>query len=156
MDYMRQLNGFWNWRKTNILTHAQADLYFALLGCANAARWRSPLSIPNSTLIGMCQISKTELHRQRLSLIQKGLIEYNKGWKGTAGKYIINPLYETNPGTNAAINPGTNPGTNHGNIYKKKTKTNTSPREASYDLEELEALINRPIFDDGGAYDENR
>jgi len=155
---MRQLNGFWNWRQTNMLTHVQADLYFALLGCANAARWRSPLSIPNSTLIGMCQISRTELHRQRLALVQKGLIEYSKGHKGTAGKYIISLLYETKPGTDAATNPGTNPGVHYGNIYKKKTKTktNTSPRNASYDIEELEALINRPIFDDGGADGKNQ
>jgi len=145
---MRQLNGFWNWRQTNTLTHVQADLYFALLACANAARWRSPLSIPNSTFFGMCQISKSELHRQRLVLIQKGLIGYSKGKKGVAGKYTISPLYETNHAINAATNSGTNPGTNPGNIYKKKTNTkmHTVPREASYNLEELERLINSPGY----------
>lgn len=143
MDYMRQLNGFWNWRKTNMLTHVQADLYFALLGCANAARWRSPLSLPNSTIMGMCQVCRSDLHKQRLVLAQKGLIEYTKGWKGKAGKYIIIPLYETNPETNQR----TNVETNVRNISKKKTKTNTSSRDASYDIEELETLIrNKPIL----------
>lgn len=150
MDYMRQLNGFWNFRQTNMLTHVQADLYFSLLACANAARWRSPLCIPNSTLSGMCQICKTELHKNRLSLIQKGLIEYSKGKKGTAGKYIIVPLYETKGETNHE----TNVRTNQRNIYKKKTniKTHTSPRNASYDIEEMERLINSPDYLTGGIY----
>ena len=141
---MRQLNGFWNFRQTTMLTHVQADLYFTLLACANAARWRSPLCIPNSTIMGKCQICKTELHKQRLALMQKGLIEYSKGRKGSAGKYIIVPLYETNLETNVR----TNPETNQRNIYKKKTntKTHTSPRSASYDIEEIERLINSPDY----------
>ncbi len=151
MDYIRQVNGFWNWRRTNEVSHVQMDLYFTLLACANAAFWREPLSIPNTTLFGMCQISKTELHRQRLVLIQKGLIRYSKGKRGTSGTYIINPLYETvvgtYPGTNPAINSATNEPTDLGNLYKKKTKTktNTTLRDASYDLVELEEMINRPF-----------
>jgi len=136
MDYMRQLNGFWNWRKTNAVTHVQADLYFTLLSCANTAYWPETLTIPNSTLIGMCQISSTELHKQRLTLIQKGLIGYKKGKKGSSGVYFINPLYGINPAINQAANPG--------NIYNNKTKkkTNTVSHENfSYDLEELERLV---------------
>ncbi len=148
MDYMRQLNGFWNWRRTSILTHSQADLYYTLLACANAARWRSPLSIPNSTIMGMCQICKSDLHKNRLALIEKGLIEYSNGWKGTAGKYAITPLYETKPDTNVETNQETNARTNQRNIYKKKTNinTNTVPRNASYDIEEIERMINSPEY----------
>ena len=156
MDYMRQLNGFWNWRRTNQVSHVQADLYFTILACANAARWREKLSIPNSTLEGMCQISRTELHKQRLALIQKGLIRYVKGKKGTSGIYSIIPLYETNAATHTAANTGINPAVNAGinqrNLYKKKTQTQTNtdahPREASYDMEKFkDALRDMPTFD---------
>jgi hypothetical protein len=157
MDYIRQLNGFWAWRMTQMLTHVQADLYFTLLSIANRARWPSPLSIPNSTIIGTCQICRTELHRQRLNLVEMGLIEYSKGRKGTAGLYIIVPLYEITFRTNPATNPGTNPGTNLRNISKTKTntKTYTYPEGKSYDLDELEEFVNRPIYDDGDDYGEN-
>jgi hypothetical protein len=140
-----------------MLTHIQADLYFTLLACANAAWWQSPLSLPNSTIMGMCQICKSDLHKNRLVLVEVGLIEYRKGWKGTAGNYVIVPLYETNQRTNVETNPETNVRTNQRNISKTKTntQTNTLPQSKSYDLEDLEAFVNRPIFDEGGTYGEN-
>lgn len=29
MKYISQINGFWNWRMLNCVSHAEADLYFA-------------------------------------------------------------------------------------------------------------------------------
>jgi hypothetical protein len=145
---MRQLNGFWTWRITNSLTHVQADLYFTILACANTARWKSPLSLPNSTIMGKCEICKSDLHKNRLALVDNGLIEYSKGWKGTAGKYVIVPLYETNQRTNLETNPETNVRTNQRNISKTKTNTkpNTSSQDKSYDLEALERMIDDPDY----------
>ena len=132
MKYISQINGFWNWRRLNPITSKQADLYFAILDCANSSGWQEQVTIPNTTLILMCNTNKTDLHRNRLELIQKRLITYQKGKKGNAGVYKINPLYETNNETNKIIgklygtnnvtypvtNPGTNSVTNPGNIYR--------------------------------------
>jgi hypothetical protein len=139
---------------TNILTHVQADLYFTLLAIANNAWWVSPLSIPNSMISGLCQICKSDLHKNRLALVEKGLIEYSTGWKGTAGKYVIVPLYETNQRTNLETNPETNVRTNQRNISKTKTntKTYTYPYGKSYDLEELERMIDDPNYLSGDTH----
>ena len=140
MKYLSQINGFWNWRRLNPITSRQADLYFAILDCANSAGWPEQVTIPNTTLILMCNTNKTDLHRNRLELIQKGLITYQKGKKGNAGVYEINPLYETNnetnkiigklygtnnvtyPVTNNVTNSVTNPVINPGNIYREEKK----------------------------------
>ena len=148
MDYMRQLNGFWSFRQTTPLSHAQADLYHTILACANTARWREHLTIPNSTIIGMCQISDSQLHKQRDALVAKGLIQYRKGKKGTCGTYIITLLYGSNIAANTAINLDINPGSNNGNIYKKKTNTKTNTYQSAYDLEKFEAMLrDTPLSD---------
>ena len=142
MDYIRQLNGFWGWRRANKLSHAQADLYNTILACANAARWQEEIPIPNLTISEMCGISKTQLHENRRVLVRKGLITYRNGKKGSCGVYTITPLYGTDSGTDLETNPvtelevdletdsktdigtdpKTNPGTNARDIYIKKWK----------------------------------
>ena len=92
------------------------DLYFAILDCANTAQWRESFSVPNSTLMNLCGLSKSLLHKTRNQLIQLGLISYTPGKRGHAGSYRIVPLYETNSGTNPETKRGTNPET----IYKYK------------------------------------
>lgn len=132
MNYILQLNGFWRWRKTNSVTSGQADLFYAILECGNSTGWKQQqFNIPNSTLMGMCEISKPELHKRRLALIQKGLIQYTKGKKGTAGIYYIGFLYETNMGTNMGTNMDTNLGTNMEDIPKQnKIKQNNKDSSA--------------------------
>ena len=120
MNYIRQLNGFWNWKSQNVLSHTQTDLYLAILHVANKSGWKGAFNIPNTTLFGLCQIGKAELHKNRLALIQKGLIAYSKGKKGTAGIYIIGMLYETNQDTNVPTNQDTNVPT-----IPKQNKTKT-------------------------------
>lgn len=137
MNYILQMNGFWNWRRLNELTSKQADLYFAILNCGNSLKWKNPFNIPNSTLQSMCQMSKSELHKQRNMLIQTGLIRYENGKKGTAGMYSIVPLYETNVDTNLETNVDThmdthmdtNADTGVGNIHKQKYKQKQNKKE---------------------------
>ena len=121
MNYIRQINGFWNWRSQNELSHSQVDLYFAILHVANKCGWKGAFNIPNTTLFGLSQLSKSELHKHRLVLIQKGLIVYKKGQKGKAGHYSISPLYDTNMDTNVDTNMDTNMDT----IPKQETETKT-------------------------------
>lgn len=89
MNYISQINAFWNWRKLHELASKQADLYFAILDCSNSCGWKNPFTAPNSTLQSMCRMSKAELYKHRNVLIQHELIGYVKGRKGTAGKYTI-------------------------------------------------------------------
>ncbi len=129
MQYISQINAFWNWRRLNEISHAQVDLYFTILNCGNSCGWKTEFNIPNSTIIGMCQISASELAKHRNALIQKGLIRYRKGNKKNAGSYSITPLYDSNLDINLDINPDINldinPDINHENIPRVKTKSKT-------------------------------
>ena len=100
------------------------DLYFSILDCANTAQWKKSFSVPNSTLMNLCQLSKTQLFNSRNQLIQLGLIEYSAGKKGQAGTYTVVPLsfpkFNNIPGTDF----GNNSGNNSENINKGKKEIN--------------------------------
>lgn len=163
MNYLKQINGFWNWRKLNTVSHTQADLYFTILDCANSAGWRQDFSAPNSTLMRLCQISKTQLSVCRNQLAQLGLIEYKPGKRSNSGTYRIIPLYESEnevkSGTNPGSNHGTHSGTNSGNIYKEKEKGNLNKtfmkkkyqKNVSLSDEEYETLVERYGMENVGA-----
>lgn len=118
MNYLRQINGFWNWRKLNTLSHSQMDLYFAILDCANTAMWRETFGVPNSTLMNLCQLSKSQLSKDRNKLTQLNLIGYVPGKKGKTGTYKIVPLYDTFRDTDSATDSPPKSDTVHGNINK--------------------------------------
>lgn len=96
MNYIKQINAFWKWRKyNNDISHSAADLYFAILNCANEAGWKKQVNIPNSTLMATAQIgNKSVLASLRNILAQKGLIKYISGKKGKAPGYIVVTLYD--------------------------------------------------------------
>lgn len=131
MNYLKQINGFWNWRKMNTLTHAQADLYFSILDCANASQWKESFRVPNSTLMNLCQCSKTQLFNTRNRLAELGLIAYSAGKKGLAGTYSVVPLYSdpangisSKKGPDLKPGPGPDFKTNPGTIIKERIKEN--------------------------------
>jgi len=135
-SYLDRINAFWNWRMLNPVSGKAVALYFALLHCANRAGFPDEICVPNSTLLSMVDISKSDLYRTRNTLVQVGLIAINKGKKGQSAVYTlcsIVPKYGANPGTDAGTNPGTNPetnpGTNPGNIYGQRNKTGTKTEE---------------------------
>lgn len=101
MNYIKQINAYWNWVKLNDLPSRAGYLYLALLDCANAAGWKSEFNAPNSTLQAMAGLDKTGLNRYRNLLVQNGLILYTTGKRGTAGCYQIVPLYATKSATNS-------------------------------------------------------
>lgn len=89
-NYIDQINGFWNWRRTHDISHLEADLYYTILDVANGTKWKVEFNIPNSTLYGL--FPKTTLISARNRLVQLGLITYKPGKKGQAGLYTVIPL----------------------------------------------------------------
>ena len=139
MNYIKQLNAFWKWRELHEISHAEADLYFALLCIFNEFFWQDNLPIPSRTPIGKAELSdKSQLRKLRMGLIDKGLIQYNEGKKGKSGTYSIVQLYDENTPIMTPIvqendtvltdklqenNPYVDP--YFDTIYKTNTKTNT-------------------------------
>ena len=118
MNYIRQLNGFWRQRRLNPLPGRQADLYFAILQCANENRWQTSFSIPNTLLMAMCSMGERELLRNREVLVEKGLIQYRSAGRNLCGKYRIIPLYEEDVGEYVGRSVGQSVG------YNKKERNN--------------------------------
>ena len=124
------------------------DLYFSILDCANTAQWKKSFSVPNSTLMNLCQLSKTQLFNSRNQLIQLGLIEYSAGKKGQAGTYTVVPLsfpkFNNIPGTDF----GNNSGNNSENINKGKKEINKNDKKSyrknvCLNEEEYKALLEK-------------
>ncbi len=100
MNYIKQINGFWNWRMLNRVSHGGVDLYFAILHCANTAKWKPSFNIPNSTLLELTRFAdNSALIKTRNKLVQSGLISYQKSKDGQAGIYKIRCLYDAGSDT---------------------------------------------------------
>lgn len=129
MNYIAQLNGFWNWVRMNVITHLEVDLYLSILDIANASGWKAHFTIPNSTL---GRFDSHSLLKARNRLMQYGLITYTKGKKNRASVYSVKKLYadndindmnvinNTNVCTNINTNIDTNMHTNTNTIHKQK------------------------------------
>ncbi|MDD2221656.1 MAG: hypothetical protein PHN35_06870 [Clostridia bacterium] len=126
MNYIKQLNGFWLQRRLKPLTGRQADLYYAILQCFNESHWQVSLVIPNLLLMSMCTMAERELLRNRLTLVENGLIEYRSGGRNSSGKYRIIPLYQDDVGDDVGSDVCRNVDNNlkekKKNTYYKKRK----------------------------------
>lgn len=167
MNYIKQMNAFWIWRKFQAdISHSEADLYYALLNLANLTGWKTRLSLPNSTLMAAANIeNKSQLSTLRNRLVQKGLIEYTPGRKGKAPIYIINKLYDDGAGigaeigsnkctdeiTNESTNEGTNETANQCTIYKNKINKNKikeNKKESKKEQKSYDDILNKHIKDE--------
>lgn len=96
MNYIKQLNAFWQWRSMHKMTHAQADLYLALLSVANENYWKSDLPIPCKKLVERADLcDKSQLTKLRNDLIDMGLITYKAGRGRVSGLYNMVKLYDS-------------------------------------------------------------
>lgn len=89
MNYITQLNRFYDCLQTNSLSAAAICLYVVLLHINNKCAWIVEFTVANLTLQGMCNLSRVQIDRARNELVQKGYIKYKKGIGNKAGKYLI-------------------------------------------------------------------
>lgn len=132
MTYIDLLNAFWNWRRFNVIPHSAADLYFCLLDFANATKWEDKITVPNSRITGMIDISEGNLFKARNSLVQNRLIKYTNGKKGQAGTYQINLTtlnFYSNKGSNEGSNEGSNTEVLRGVISEQSVQHNKEKEE---------------------------
>ena len=79
------------------LTNTALSLYVALWYVCNKLGQEDEFSVANSTLMNLADIdSKPYFNKTRNQLIQAGLVEYEKGHRGSSGKYRLIPIYNTN------------------------------------------------------------
>ena len=85
MNYIKQINTFYELLPTNPISANSQVLYFALLNINNRCNWKKDFSVANSTLMSLTSLSMSALQRARNGLIQKGYIEYKKGKGNNSG-----------------------------------------------------------------------
>lgn len=89
MNYIKQLNAFYELLIVNPLSSSALCLYGALLHINNKCNWIIEFTVANSTLQTFTSLSRIALDRARNELIQKGYIKYKKGSGNQSGKYLI-------------------------------------------------------------------
>lgn len=90
IDYIKQLNGFERWLESHYLPSAAQLLYYKLLSINNMAGWCEWIQVDNQRVMSRCHMSReATLVENRNKLIDAGLIEFQRGKKGSPNKYKI-------------------------------------------------------------------
>lgn len=140
MDYIREMNAFYDLDMANQLTPNAISLYFALLNIANKLYWRTDFVVSNLTLQSRSGIAdRKTLDRARNQLIQVGIIMYKSSKKvNQAGAYTmigcvgqIGGKNATQDDTQNAIQDGTRYGTQDDTQNDPISKQNKSKQNKS-------------------------
>ncbi len=96
MNYIRQINAFWEMQAYKPVNAAETRLYFAILNFANRAGWREVLRLPNSALIGAGAANdRHSLNRMRSHLAKLGYITYAPSKSiNECGVYTVTVMYD--------------------------------------------------------------
>lgn len=76
MNYMAELNAFYDRLLTRPLSTNAIALYGVLMHLANRARWPTTFIVAESTLIGLLGMSGRTMRRARAELVAAGLIRH--------------------------------------------------------------------------------
>lgn len=91
MNYIVELNRFWDWATLNPLPTGQIALYMALLHINNKSNWAEWFQAPNQVLSILTGLSRSGILTARNGLKQAGLIDVReRGTKATLYCVIAN------------------------------------------------------------------
>lgn len=121
MTYIDYLNGFNRWLEHNYLPLAAQVLYYRILDLFNRTGWPETVQVDNLRMMCMIQSdSKHTLMRSRDALITAGFLEYQKGRKGSPGKYKLGK------GCFLCAVSSTEKSTENGNLFDTENSTTNS------------------------------
>ena len=151
-SYIDELKAFDRWLETNYLPGQSQLLWYKLISLCNRSGWAEWVTVDNRRLMLLADINTEKtLIRSREKLIDAGLIEYQKGKKGSPGRYRLISIYCKFYSTNDSKSDSTN--VSHIKTIKTKTKTiscaRARERKTSFDLDEYERLTDN-LPDAGG------
>lgn len=127
MNYIKQLNGFFDSLLVNPLSTTAQTLYVHLLDINNRCGWKERFTVANTVLQSRATLSRQQLDRARNELKQKEYIDYEKGSGNKAGIYLI-VCFDTQDVTQSDTQSNTQDDTQSGHnartLYKQKLKEN--------------------------------
>lgn len=124
MNYIREINAFYDWLETNTLSDSAINLWHALMHIANKAGWTEEFAVALSTLQLKTGLKKDAVITARNRLQTVGRIKFRSRSGQQSAIYSIVPFYgdfNNCVGLNDT-NPDTNPDTN---TVTKSTQTPT-------------------------------
>lgn len=90
MNYIAEINAFEQWLETHYLPISSQLLWYKLMAICNRSGWSEWVTVDNLRLMAAMQMGReATLIKARDELIKAGLIEYQKGKKGSPNKYKI-------------------------------------------------------------------
>lgn len=165
MNYIREINSFYDWLELNELSVSAINLWHALMHINNKAGWITSFTVAESVLTVKTQLNGRTIRNARNELKQKGLIDFKTRKGGKAPIYEIIPFerqrsffsaenstesisVEKNPsefnsaGFSAVVSAGLSAEmvTDHSTLIKHKHKLNKT--ETNY----IDAACSEPIL----------
>lgn len=109
MQYITQINAFERWLEANRLSSVAQLLWYKLMYRFSRCGWTEWISVDNRRLMCAIEVSREDsLIRARNELIQNDLIVYQRGKKGSPGRYKMQELtfkYEVQSVGNIVVKP---------------------------------------------------
>jgi len=135
MNYIKEINSFYDWLETNSVSDSAINLWHGLLHVNNKAssnvEWKSEFTVAISTLQVKTGLSKSSIIRARNQLKQLGRIDFRERKGNQSAVYKITAFHtdtqsDTQSGTQSDTQSGTQSGTQTDTINKlNKTKQNS-------------------------------
>lgn len=143
MNYLKELNAFYEWLDTNPLSSGAVVLWYTLMAVNNKTNWKDEFTIANMALQAKTGLSRQQLDRARADLINSGRIKYTKsGRVNKAGKYSI-VSFDTQNGHDAEHKAVTERAQNEQKVTTlTKHKLNKTKQKDKEGEEDKRALIN--------------
>ena len=148
-NYIQQLNRFHLWLETNYLPPYAQLLWFKMIGLFNRCGWAEWVQVdPRRLILMLGAESKQTAYRARDTLADAGLLEYQKGRKGSPTRYKMHWFlsdfctenvtdHVTNRVTNDVTNDVTDRVTNTVHINKRKQKEKENKNETIIHTERM-------------------
>jgi len=128
LNYIREINAFYDWLETNSISDSAIALWHALMHINNKAGWITEFAVALSTLQMKTGLKKDAVLRARNSLQIAGRIKFKSRSGQQSAIYTITPFEGIN--NNCVVLNDTNCDTNR-NTNREQTTTQTTTQTAS-------------------------
>ncbi|MBT2661919.1 DnaD domain protein [Bacillus sp. ISL-45] len=95
MNYIKELNAFYDWLEINELSPSAINLWYALMHINNKAAWAETFTVAESVLCVKTGLTDRTLRKVRNELKQKGRIDFISRKGGKAPIYKLLSFYST-------------------------------------------------------------
>lgn len=108
MNYIMEINRFYDWLETNSISKSSIALWHALMHIDNKTNWKSEFTVAMSVLELKTGFKNSELYKARNELQEKGRLIWNSRSGNQSATYKIIPFCLHSMETNGKTNRETN------------------------------------------------